>query len=200
MDSNDVAVAVGAAEAKGLSFSDSAVEIQTDKDRIKATPCVGCSRPLIVSTFYVAANARCSECKGGATVDGTGEVVAPVAGKTDPARVKDMATVLVNPTLARALCPVHPDDEEHEMELKWIGHAEHYGPKELIGFSAGKPEYRQIAVGETVMHQCLRCRATVVYSTTAQTQFRAQNEVRSDRRVDTEGWVEVLGEREEGAA
>lgn len=188
--------AMEAARSKGVVVDESkGVEVQTDKKAIKVVACVGCARALVVSSFYVPANARCAECKDGQE---TGTVNAPVPGKTDPAKVEDLSAALVNPTFARALCPVHPDDEEHQMELKQITHSPHYGPSELIGYSGGGlPEYRQLATGETALLQCLRCRATVTYSTTAQSQLRRQNEARESNGRGAESNVDTLGAREE---
>jgi hypothetical protein len=180
-----------------LEFNDDLeVEVQTDKEMTKEVPCRGCHRRLIVSTFYAPVSAAtCMECKG---TNVSGAIAAPVAGKSDPSKVQDLKAVLVNHTFGQARCPVHPDDEEHEMELKMVAHAEQYGPSEFIGFSQGKPMFRQLAVGETVMHQCLKCKATVTYSTTAQSQFRRQNEVRDDKHIN--GLAQDLGVREEATA
>lgn len=154
------------------------VETQTDKERTKEVPCRGCRRRLVVSAFYAPVSAAtCSVCKAG-DLNQSGSIAAPVAGKSDPAKVRDLGQVLVNPHFAHAVCPAHPDNEEHEMELKSVSHSEYHGPSEFAGYDKGRPVYRQLAPGETVMHQCLKCRATVSYSTTAQTQFRRQNEAR----------------------
>lgn len=175
-------------------------QVLTDKKRIKIVPCTGegCGRPLVVNTFYAAKIARCSECRGG---DEEGTIRAPEPGRTDPAMVESLSSVLVNPAFAKALCPVHPEDEEHEMELKSVAHSPYYGPNELVGYRNGIPEFRQLAIGETVMHQCLRCRATVSYSTTAQTQFRRQNEARklSPDNRGVNGMADLNGSREEAA-
>jgi hypothetical protein len=87
---------------------------------------------------------------------------------------------LINPHFATALCPVVPDDpEEHPMELVSVSHSDNYGPTTFLGYISGKPHYRQMAKGETVVHQCRNCKATVVYSTTAQQQMRRMNEPRN---------------------
>lgn len=163
-----------------MEFNDDLeVEVQTDKEATKEVPCLGCGRRLVVNTFYAPAKARCSDCR-----DGNHRVTsAPVAGKTDPSRVTDLTKVLVNPGFGRAICPVHPDDPEHVMELKHVSHAEHYGPSPRVP-------------GETVMHQCLKCRATVCFSSTAQTQFRRQNEPDESGSKHSNGWAEILGVRE----
>lgn len=170
-------------------------EIQTDKDVTKDVPCLGCGRRLVVNTFYAPAKARCAECKGG-NGGVVGAIQAPVPGKSDPAQVTNLERVLINRPFTRAVCPVHPDDEEHEMELKSVSHSEHWGPNEFMGYVNGRPEYRQLAPGETVMHQCLKCKATVAYSTTAQVQFGTQN--RPGKHVN--GWIDYLGVREEKPA
>lgn len=180
--------------------SDRPIEVQSDKPTLKLVPCTGCQRALAVNVFYAPAIARCSECGGGATrASGTGgaagqsEIVQ--AGRTDPVKAARLADCLINPAFAKAICPVHPDDEEHVMELKSVNHNERYGPSELIGAKDGRPQYRQIAPGETAMHQCLKCKAIVTYSTTAQAQFRRCNEPRSGK--SSQGWLAQLGAREE---
>lgn len=155
-------------------------EVQTDKVDTKEVPCLGCGRRLVVNRFYAPAKARCSACR-----DGSGATVtsAPVAGKTDPTRVADLTRVLVNPHFARALCPVHPDDEAHVMELKSVAHSPQYGPSPKVP-------------GETVLLQCLKCKATVAYSTTAQMQFQRQNEAQEHSHKHVNGWAEILGVRD----
>jgi len=171
------------------------VEIQTDKTVMKLVPCGECRRPLAVNRFYAAMQARCASCKGLAERTGVGQVTAPTPGKTEPAQVKDLTSVLINPGFAFARCPAHPDDPEHEMELKTVHHSDHYGPSDYVGHKDGKPLYKQIAPGETAMHQCLKCKATVAYGTTAQTQFMRINEVREGKNANA--WVATLGKRVE---
>lgn len=165
-----------------MQFNDSLEpEVQTDKEATKDVPCLACGRRLTVNTFYAPAKARCRECRAAGV---NGEVVAaPVRGKTDPATVAQLEAVLINRGFARALCPAHPDDEDHVMELKWVGHSPHAGPKEKVP-------------GETVLHQCTVCNATVTYSDTVPAQLRCQNEVRSDKRM-SQTWVAELGARDE---
>lgn len=169
-------------------------EVQTDKEHTKVVPCQGCGRGLVVTTFYAAYKGRCAECRGDSTIAAQ-EVAAPVPGKTDPARVANLAQCLINPQFSHALCPVHPDDEEHVMELKSIAHADHFGPGEWR-MHKGDWTWVQKAPGESVLHQCLRCKATVAYSTAVQTQYQTQNEARKSSKT-RDGWSEVLGAREE---
>lgn len=197
MDADVYVAVMEAAVKKGLEFNtDRGVEIQTEKAAVKAVPCTGCGRPLIVNTFYAPSLARCSECKGDGT---TSEVAAPVPGQTDPAKVADLTKVLINPHFAKALCPVHPDDEEHEMELKSVSHSDHHGPSEFVGYVQGRAQYRQLAKGETVMHQCLKCRATVSYSTTAQIQFQRENEPKVKALGTLNEMADFIGMRPEEA-
>lgn len=171
------------------------VEIQTDKERVKIAPCRECGKDLAVSVFAATGNAICAACRSGDSSERpVASVAHPIPGKTDPAKAVDLAKCLVNPGFAQALCPAHPDDPEHEMELKSVSHHPHHGPSEMFGFKNGRPEYRQTAIGETAMHQCLKCKATVSYSTTAQSQFLRQNEVRGNQHVN--GWEPLLGVRE----
>lgn len=168
-------------------------EVQTDKNLIKILPCNFCQRPLIVSTFYVAAWAKCSPCAGAeGDTRKRGSVEVPQAGRTEPALVKDLTKVLVNPAFANALCPVHPDDEDHAMELKSVHHNAHHGP----GFFTAKNAWHQIAPGEVVMHQCTKCNAVVTYSTAVTQQFRRCNEESPGDVKHSDGWATTLGVRE----
>lgn len=173
------------------------LEVQTDKDRTKEVPCRECGRRLVVNVFYAAANARCSTCKadGGSDVASVG---VPTPGVTNPANAVRLEDCLVNPQFANALCPVHPDDPEHEMELKHLSHHERFGPSEVVGWKNGQPEVRQLAIGEVAMHQCTKCKATVSLSTTAQTQFGRQNEVAEGKHNN--GWLQYLGSTEREAS
>lgn len=156
-------------------------EIQTDKDQVKIVPCRECERALVVTTFFAPAKAICRICKGETAGDSRQATVGqPIAGSTDPAKAVNLADCLVNKHFASALCPVHPD--EHEMELKAVNHSPHYGP----GFFVGKV-WRQIDVGETVIHQCKECLAVVTYSTTFRTHMRRQNEVKLKDNGPREG-------------
>lgn len=178
------------------------VEYQTDKQSVKIVPCRDCTRPLVVTTFFAPEKAVCRSCKGEAVDAGVATVAQPVPGQTDPRKAKDMTKTLVNPHFALARCPVHPDDDEHRMELVSVVHSPHYGPTQLIGYSAGRPEYRQIAPGEVAMHQCQHpeCLATVTYDTTRQTRLRAMNEpkIKPDfGRAPDEHLAELQGTRED---
>lgn len=171
-------------------------EVQTDKELVKVLPCQYCRRPLVVTTFYVLAWAKCSACKGtssGPRKPGSVEVV-QAGGRTEPRLAADLTKTLLNPTMAVARCPVHPDDESHVMELKTVHHNERYGPHawKLVN---GKMTLVQIAPGETVMHQCLSCNAVVSYSTTAVTQFARVNEVKPGKNANR--WADELGSRED---
>jgi len=176
------------------------VDVQTDKPEGKLVPCTECGRAIYVNTFYSPAIAKCSDCKPTATGGGGNGTQAVVqAGKTEPHRAKDLTACLINGHFAFAVCPVHPEDPEHEMELKSVDHHAHHGPSELIGYKNGRPEYRQTDIGETVMHQCLHCKAVVTYSTTAQQQFRRINEPTQDRKHNN-ACGSILGTREESHA
>ncbi len=151
-------------------------EVQTDKDVAKLLPCGQCGTELIVSQFYAAANAKCSSCKGTVAGPGTGGVVVP--GKTEPAAAKNLEDALINRGFARALCPAHPDDPDHVMVIVSVVHNPHYGPSVFCGYKNGKPTYKQSAPGESCQHQCQACRATVGYSTVAQSLYRPINKPR----------------------
>ncbi len=173
-------------------------DILTDKDNTKTLPCRDCKRACVVTKFMTPAKVVCRACVGDTDGDSRGTVGVPIPGQTDPAKAKNLADCLVNPTFANALCPVHPDDEDHAMEIKNITHHPHHGPSVMVGYKNNIPEYRQTATGETVMLQCAHCKATVSYSTTAQSQFRAQNEPKENGGQGTNAWSEWLGVREEG--
>ena len=173
-------------------------EVQTDKHLVKAMPCTDCKRVLIVSTFYVPAwNPRCASCKG--ETNGRrekGSVGQPQKGRTRPEHAADLAKVLINPTFEKALCPVHPDDEAHVMELKSVSHNKNCGPT-VVQFVKGEPTYVQVAPGEVVLHQCLKCKATVSYSTAVTVQFKRCNEPDLDSNKHTMGMARWLGTRDE---
>lgn len=170
-------------------------QVETDKELIKIVPCNGCQRPLIVTTFYVLAWAKCYACKGESGGREAGSVGQPQAGRTDPRLAQDLTKVLINPNFANALCPVHPDDPDHEMELKAVSWSNHYGPN-VWKLVDNKMVRVQIAPGETAFLQCLKCNATITFSTTAVTQFRRQNEVSVDDK-HANGWVRTLGARDD---
>lgn len=156
-------------------------EVITEKQAVKLLPCTKCKRPMATNAFYAAAKAICSECRGETGTNGVASVGQPVPGVTDPAKAVDLTKTLVNSTFAQALCPVHPEDPEHEMLLVNVSHNDYYGPSEFVGYGKnGMPEYRQTDKGETVRHQCQRCRAVVTYSTTHQTFVRPINEPKTD--------------------
>lgn len=173
-------------------YSDLETEIQTDKPMVKLVPCRDCQRPLVVTTFFAPAKAQCRSCKGEVAANGVqASVGQPIPGKTEPAKAVDLTKTLVNATFAQALCPVHPADEEHVMELKHVHHNEQYGPSEFMGYQNGKPIYRQTDVGETVLHQCTKCKAVVTYTTTAVTQFGKINKPGQGKNANV--WVDLLG-------
>lgn len=175
-------------------------EVQTDKHLVKAVPCQQCKRILIVTTFYVLAWAKCSRCGGEASGKREkGSVGQPQAGRTRPEHAMDLEKVLLNPTFARVLCPVHPDDEAHVMELKSVSHSKRHGPT-VVQFVGGKPTIVQVAPGETVMHQCTKCNATVSYSTAVTVQFRRCNEPDPDSNkhsMGMAGWLGIRGQSNE---
>lgn len=170
-------------------------EVQTDKNLVKVVPCQFCKRPLIVTTFYVLAWAKCSPCNGTTGKREKGSVGQPQAGRTRPEHAMDLEKVLVNPTFARALCPVHPDNPDHVMELKNVCHSKNHGPT-VVQFVKGVPTIVQVAPGETVLLQCLRCNATVSYSTAVTVQFRRCNEPDPHGHKNSMGMAAWLGTRE----
>lgn len=167
-------------------------EVQTDKDKVKIVGCTECGKPLAVNTFYAPARAKCSEHGGGGpTPSRTGSQSVVQAGRTNPDFAENMADALVNPGFANMRCPVHPDDDEHVMEIKSIVQTTNRGP----GYLMGDGRYRQTAVGETVMGQCLACRATVTYSTTAMSQYKRANEKKIREATGGDTWAFTLGTR-----
>ena len=171
-------------------------DVQTDKELVKIIPCPHCKRPLVVSTFYVMDWAKCWACRGEDSGSReTASVGQPQAGRTDPRLAKDLKKVLINSNFGEALCPVHPDDPDHEMELKAVSWSEHYGPF-VWKMIDNKMTRVQVAAGETAMLQCKKCYATIVFSTTAVTQFRRQNEVAINGK-QSNGWARTLGTRDD---
>jgi hypothetical protein len=197
IDMQDVTAMLDAARTVGPAIEginlDLDVEVQTDKERVKVIGCRECQRPLVVTTFFAPAKALCKVCRGESPDSGVATVGQPVPGQTDPSKAVDLTKCLVNHEFARAICPVHPEDPEHVMELKTVNHNDHYGP----GFFDAKGGWRQTATGETVMHQCLKCLATVSYSTTAVVQFRRMNEPGKPDIKHNNGWARLLGVRED---
>lgn len=169
-------------------------EILTDKELVKIGACQYCKRPLVVTTFYVDAWMKCSPCKGVTTERAPGTVEVAQQGRTEPRLAADLVKVLINPHFATALCPTHPDDPDHEMELKSVNWSERYGPHEYRVVD-GRLTPVQVEQGETVLHQCLKCKATVVYSTTAVTQFSRINEVGRGKNVNQN--AVMLGSRDD---
>ncbi len=158
-----------------------APEVQTDKSLIKVLPCQYCRRPLIVSTFYVPAWAKCGPCKGETSERAVGSVEVAQAGRTEPRLVKDLTKVLINPVFGVIDCPFG----HGEMELKAVYWSENYGPSERRRVE-GREVRIQTAPGETVMHQCQHpdCYATVTLSTTAVTKFRRINEPKPGKNAN----------------
>lgn len=150
-------------------------EVHTERDEMKLVPCRECGRPLAVTVFFAPAKAVCKVCspRSEGRREGPARVGVPQAGRTDPAKAENLLDCLVNEGFKHALCPAHPSDEDHVMELKQVSHSEHYGP----GLWRGKA-WQQTAPGESVTWQCTRCNATVNYSTMQVVQFRRQNEPR----------------------
>lgn len=159
--------------------TDLETHVLTDKENTKTIPCVVCRRPCVVTTFLAPAKCRCRDHKNSGSV-GTGEVGVPIPGSTDPAKATNLADCLVNKTFERAVCPVHPDDPEHEMELKSITHAPHHGPMR---------DGVVIEPGEVATHQCLKCNTVVTYSTQHLHQYRRQNEPREAAKNFDDGTV-----------
>lgn len=163
-------------------------EVQTDKQLVKALPCQFCKRPLIVTTFYVLAWAKCGACTGKASkVRAPGSVEVTQVGRTEPKLAADLTKILINPAFATTRCPVQPDNETHVMELKSVHWSDAYGPHEWRRDpdTKGGRVLVQVAPGETVIHQCLNCSAVVTFSTTAVTQFKRINEVRVGKNANS---------------
>lgn len=171
-------------------------DIQTDKAMVKLCPCTSCKRPVVVNVFYAAAIAKCSACKGeieSAGGAGRGSAAIVQVGRTDPALARNLVDCLINDEFAEANCLKCGEP----MELKSVSHNEHYGPSQLIGYDKqGRAEYKQVAQGETVMHQCNHCKLVMTISTTAQQVYRRQNEPRTKDTRESNVWVDVNGIRE----
>lgn len=162
------------ARTVGIVHEDLEVEVQTDKSLVKLVPCRECQRALVVTTFFAPAKAICRSCKGESAGDRVATVGQPIPGQTDPAKAVNLADCLVNRAFATALCPVMPSDPEHVMELKSVNHAPNYGP----GHFNAKGHWIQENVGETAIHQCTKCLATLSMSTSFRAPMRRQNEAR----------------------
>lgn len=163
--------------------------VLTDKTETKTVPCRDCERPCVISKL-APNKVLCTDCREAPRPShGDREIVQ--AGRTDPAEAANLRDCLINPHFANAMCPVHPDDDSHVMELKWISQNPRYGPSLALG--GGK--FKQLGPGEVVMHQCVVCKAVVTYDTTCQVHYRRQNEVRDNKHCNR--MLETLGLREE---
>lgn len=167
------------------------LEIHTDKTPVKFVPCTICQRAMVVTTFYVPAWAKCHDCGGQKPADHRGTVAVAQSGRTPPELAKRLADCLINSQFAEAFCPLNPG---HDMELKMVQHNQVHGPKFFVGYVDGKPVYDNVP-GETVIHQCLECRAVVTYSTIYESQLRRQNEKRDTNGSAPATWI--LGVRED---
>lgn len=165
------------------------------KTPLKMVPCTICRRPMVVNTFYVLAWAKCHESGCSGESKERGSVGVAQAGRTEPELAANLVETLINHHFQFARCPVHPDDEAHEMELKSVSHNPRYGPGEWRDDGKHGRVYVQIASGETVMHQCRQCKATVSYSTTPQSQYRRINEPKLDLTLGANAWGGLLGTR-----
>lgn len=172
------------------------IQVARDKKPFKILPCTICRRPVVVNTFYVAAWTKCdmSGCSGEKREKAS--VGVAQAGRTEPAMAVNLHECLINEGFKHCLCPAHPDNPDHEMELKSVHHTPRYGPGEWRSVG-GQRVWVQIAPGETAMWQCLKCKAVVTYSTTAQSQYKRVNEVNEDSTKNVNGWAQTLGTRDE---
>lgn len=150
-------------------------EVKTDKEKTKEMPCPGCGRAVVVTLFASVRGAVCSKCKSGA-------VVVPTPGKTDPKTVKDLRETVTVKGFKDQICPV--DRGHGAMTVMSVSHSDQYGPSEYVGLRSGIPAYKQLAVGETVLHQCAHCKATSTVSNTAQVHLIPQNERRKGCHVN----------------
>lgn len=173
-----------------------APETQTEKAKVKVLPCTVCARPLVVSTFYTPAWAKCSECTPEKdTPREVGSATVVQAGRTDPSLAADLGACLINRVEFEVMaCPFGHGD----MELKSVNHNDRYGPTKMVGYEKGQPLYKQYAPGETTMHQCNECRCVVTMSTTAVNIFKRQNEPRQKEGSEANAWSELNGTREKG--
>jgi len=166
--------------------------ILTDKSVTKLLPCVECRRACVVTTFMAPVKVKCKACKtDGDTSRGSQAVVQP--GRTPPELAANLTDCLLNKSFAHAICPL---DAEHTMELKDVSHSQYYGPRHLLGYKDGMPQYEQ-QIGETVMWQCLDCCTVVSFSTQHPRQMRRQNEPRQSIRTGPGVYESILGLRDE---
>lgn len=177
-------------DAGHLLQEDQEICVLTDSDNTKVVPCRVCEVPCQVSKFAADRLVQCDSCRGDKGRDRTGESEVVQPGVTDPAKARNLADCLINPHFARAICPAHPDDPEHVMELKYISQNPRFGPS----LALGDGRFKQLGPGEVVMHQCLTCKAVVTYDTTCQVQYRRQNEIRDHKHCNR--MLETLGLRE----
>lgn len=154
-----------------LSEYDDTTEWQTDKQTVKIVGCNGCGKPIAVNAFYAPALAKCAACGHQSKSAGTGQAAIVQAGRTDPAKARNLADALINQQFGQAICPLCTE----EMELKHIAHNSRYGPSRVVGYEKGQPLYDN-DTGETVLLQCNKCKTVTSHSTTSQIVYRRQNE------------------------
>jgi hypothetical protein len=173
-------------------------EVQTDKAQTKVVPCKTCGRPLVVSTFYAEAKARCSSCRGDASAKGVATVTKATID-TPQEKAVDLRDILINPQFGEAFCPLDPG---HTMELKSVTHNPNYGPTKIVAMDKGKPVYN-VQTGEVVTHQCAECNTVVSFGTTHPIQLRRANEPKVAASKQPPALLWLLGPRlieEENAA
>lgn len=138
------------------------------------------------------AKVKCKDCGGGKIKAATGSQAVVQAGRTPAYLATNLSDCLINDTFCYAVCPKDPT---HDMELKDVVHVPNYGPRVLLGYKDGIPQYRQ-ETGELVLHQCKQCACTVQYSTTSPKQLRRVNEPRHSNRSTPDSTETMLGTRD----
>lgn len=172
--------------------------VLTDKEQTKTVPCVECSRACVVTTFLAPAKCLCRECKGdGPRQKTTGSQASVQPGRTAPEFAKHLPDALINKEFLSAACPFSPD---HKVVLKDIGHSSYYGPRHLLGYKDGIPQYDQ-KIGEVATFQCEDCAVLVQFSTQHPRQLRPCNKPKQSTRTGPSAFETMLGvEDEEQAA
>lgn len=183
-----------ALDADGFN-RDLETEVQTTKPQTKEVPCVTCGRPLVVTTFFAPAKARCTVCRGGAQEKGVA-TVAKATVDTPQEKAVNLRDLLINQEFGEAFCPKDPG---HTMELKSVTHNPHYGPTKIVAMDKGRPVY-DVQVGENAVHQCLECNIVVAFSSTTPVQLRRANEPKLAASKTPPALLWLLGPRLEEEA
>lgn len=168
--------------------------ILTDKPMTKVLPCMECRRPCVVTTFLQPQKCLCRDHKGESSGPrAIGSQHAVIAGRTPAEYAVNLPDALINKEFMSALCPFGP---EHIVRLKDIGHSPNYGPRQLLGYKDGIPQYKQ-EIGEVATLQCADCNTVIQFSTQHPRQLRPVNAPKQSARTEEPLLDSMLGHEDD---